>query len=216
MSVIDTVIEKVYRKKGRKMDNLTIGSTIKVNTKIKEGGKERIQAFEGTLISKRGIGINSMFTVRKIGAGAIGVERTFPLHSPMIDSIIVVKKGEARRAKLYYLREAFGRKAKKEARRFNQNASVEELRNLSMKEEVVVKKEEVKADAPADAKKEVKAEAKPKVEAPKKEEKKSEAKPEVKAEAPKKEEKKPEAKPEVKVEAKKEEPKKEEKKDDAK
>ena len=85
------------------------GDTIRVAVKIKEGDKERIQNFEGVCIAIRGTGTGKTFTVRKIGANNIGVERIFPLYSDSIDSITVVRRGKVRRAKLYYLR---GRKGK--------------------------------------------------------------------------------------------------------
>jgi len=88
------------------------GYTVVVNQKIKEGGKERIQPFEGLVIAaKHGRGINGTITVRKI-SGGIAIERTFPLHSPTIEKIKVIKKAKVRRAKLYYLRGKFGKKAK--------------------------------------------------------------------------------------------------------
>jgi large subunit ribosomal protein L19 len=84
------------------------GDTLRVNVRIREGEKERIQAFEGVCIARQGGGASETFTVRKVSAG-IGVERVFPLHSPMLESIKVVRRGRVRRAKLYYLR---GRKGK--------------------------------------------------------------------------------------------------------
>ncbi len=86
------------------------GSTVRVHVKIKEGDKSRIQVFEGLVITRSGGGINEMFTVRKI-SNQIGVERTFPLHSPIIDKIEVVRHGKARRNKLYYLRGPSGKAA---------------------------------------------------------------------------------------------------------
>ena len=88
-----------------------VGDTIKVGYKIIEGTKERIQAYEGIVIAKRGGGISETFTVRRISFG-VGVERTFPVHSPKITDIKVVKKGAVRRAKLYYLRNLTGKAAK--------------------------------------------------------------------------------------------------------
>lgn len=88
-----------------------VGDTVKVGFKIIEGGKERVQNFEGVVIAKKNGGISETFTVRHISYG-IGVEKTFPLHSPKIASIMVVRKGKVRRAKLYYLRNLTGKAAK--------------------------------------------------------------------------------------------------------
>jgi large subunit ribosomal protein L19 len=143
MNNIMDIVKKQYEKKGRELDKIPVGSKIKVNTKIMEGGKERIQAFEGIVIAKHGSGLDATFTVRKIASGGIGVERTFPLHSPVIQSIKVIKQGKTKRAKLYYLREAFGKKARKESMRFDAEASKEQLESLHMEEEV---KEEKKED----------------------------------------------------------------------
>ena len=90
---------------------LEIGSTVKVHAQIKEGSKERIQIFEGTIISKKHGGVSETFTVRKIAYG-VGVERTFPVHSPNIEKVEVVRVGKVRRAKLYYLRDRVGKAAK--------------------------------------------------------------------------------------------------------
>lgn len=87
------------------------GCTVKVHVKIKEGDKSRIQVFEGLVICKQGGGINETFTVRKI-SNSIGVERTFPVHSPIIDKIEVVRKGKVRRNKLFYLRGLSGKAAR--------------------------------------------------------------------------------------------------------
>ena len=84
------------------------GDTLRVNVKVKEGDKERIQAFEGVCIARRGSGVSESFTVRKISNG-VGVERIFPLHSPMIGDIQVVRRGRVRKAKLYYLRQLVGK-----------------------------------------------------------------------------------------------------------
>ena len=84
------------------------GDTLRVNVRVKEGDKERIQAFEGVCIARRGSGVSQTFTVRKISNG-VGVERIFPLHSPMIGDIQVVRRGRVRRAKLYYLRNLTGK-----------------------------------------------------------------------------------------------------------
>ena len=87
------------------------GDTVKVHLRVREGDKERIQVFEGVVIKKRNNGLSSTFTVRKVSFG-IGVERIFPLHSPFIEKIEVVKIGRVRRAKIYYLRQLKGKKAR--------------------------------------------------------------------------------------------------------
>ncbi len=87
------------------------GDTVIVNVKVKEGERSRVQAYEGVCIARSGAGINESFTVRKISYGE-GVERVFPIYSPMIDSIKVVRKGKVRRAKLYYLRDRRGKSAR--------------------------------------------------------------------------------------------------------
>ncbi|MDX1675442.1 MAG: 50S ribosomal protein L19 [Longimicrobiales bacterium] len=87
------------------------GDTVRVNVRVREGEKERLQAFEGICIARKGGGASETFTVRKVSAG-IGVERVFPLHSPMIESIKVVRRGHVRRAKLYYLRARKGKAAR--------------------------------------------------------------------------------------------------------
>ena len=90
---------------------INVGDTIRVHNKIKEGSRERIQMFEGTVIAKHGGGISETFTVRRISYGC-GVEKTFPLHSPNVAGIKVVRVGKVRRAKLYYLRDRVGKASK--------------------------------------------------------------------------------------------------------
>jgi large subunit ribosomal protein L19 len=87
------------------------GDTLKVHVKVVEGNKERVQVFQGVVIARRGSGLHESFTVRKLSNG-VGVERTFPLHSPIIDHIEVHSRGDVRRAKLYYLRDRGGKSAK--------------------------------------------------------------------------------------------------------
>jgi len=87
------------------------GDTVKVHVKVVEGARERIQVFMGTVIRRRGGGLGETFAVRRISYG-VGVERTFPIHSPRIEKIELVRKGKVRRARLYYLRQRFGKKAK--------------------------------------------------------------------------------------------------------
>jgi len=94
------------------------GDTVKVNVKVVEGNRSRVQAFQGVVISRHGGGIGETFAVRKVSFG-VGVERKFPLHAPTIESIEVVTRGDVRRAKLYYLRELRGKKAKIREKRDN-------------------------------------------------------------------------------------------------
>ena len=90
---------------------IEIGDTVNVSVKIREGEKERIQAFEGTVIARRGSGVAETFTVRRLSYG-VGVERVFPIHSPNVAKVTIVRKGKVRRAKLYYLRGRVGKAAK--------------------------------------------------------------------------------------------------------
>ena len=111
------IIEKIEKEQleklssGKEMPDFNPGDTIKVDVKVVEGTRERIQAFEGVCIARGGKGINESFTVRKISYGE-GVERVFPLFSPKISSITLVRKGKVRRAKLYYLRDRRGKSAR--------------------------------------------------------------------------------------------------------
>jgi len=90
------------------LPKIYVGDTVKVGVRIKEGGKERTQPYEGVIIAMRGSGINSVFTVRRVFQG-VGVERAFLLHSPQIESVKVIRRGKVRRAKLYYLRDLVGK-----------------------------------------------------------------------------------------------------------
>lgn len=107
-----SVIEKIEKEQMRAdIPDFSVGDTVRVHVKIREGGKERVQAFEGVVIRKRRGNVRATFTVRKVSYG-VGVERTFPLHSPMIEAIEVVSKGKVRRARLYYLRSLRGKAAR--------------------------------------------------------------------------------------------------------
>lgn len=94
-----------------KIPELNIGDTVRVHVKIKEGERERIQNFEGTIIARRGGGISESFTVRRVSYG-VGVERVFPIHSPNVDQVDIIRRGRVRRSKLYYLRDRVGKAAK--------------------------------------------------------------------------------------------------------
>ena len=102
-------IEKDYLKQD--LPDFNSGDTLKVNVKVSEGNRERIQTFEGVIIAVNNVGINKTITVRKLSFG-VGVDRIFPVHAPMIDSIEVIWKGKVRRSKLYYLRDRVGKSAK--------------------------------------------------------------------------------------------------------
>ena len=111
MADLIKTVEQEFAKQGEKLPGFKPGDTINVHVKIKEGNKERIQQFQGTVIQRRGVGTGESFTVRKVSNG-IGVERVFPLLSPSIDKIELIKVGRVRRAKLYYLKGKQGKAAR--------------------------------------------------------------------------------------------------------
>jgi large subunit ribosomal protein L19 len=112
------ILKQIERESMRlDLPHFAAGDTVKVYVKIKEGEKERTQVFQGVVISKRGGGTNATFTVRKVSYG-IGVERIFPLHSPIIGKIEVIARGRVRRSKIYYLRKLRGKAARIKERRF--------------------------------------------------------------------------------------------------
>ena len=102
-------IEKKYLKPN--LPKFSTGDRVKVWVKLREGGKERLQAFEGIVLERSGGGINESFTVRRV-TGGIGVERTFPIHSPLVDKVDIIKRGKVRRARIYYLRGKIGKAAR--------------------------------------------------------------------------------------------------------
>ena len=136
-----------------KVPVLDIGNTVRVHVKIKEGNRERIQVFEGIIIKKQGGGLNQTFTVRKISYG-VGVEKTFLIHSPMIEKVEVVRVGKARRAKLYYLRDRIGKASKTKEKLGARIENKEIVLKEELKEEPVVENEvanetvDTVADAP--------------------------------------------------------------------
>ncbi|GIL38922.1 50S ribosomal protein L19 [Roseiterribacter gracilis] len=111
MNVLQKLEQDEIASVSKTIPEFSPGDTVKVNVKVVEGTRERVQAFEGVVIGKKNAGINSSFTVRKISYGE-GVERVFPLYSPRIDSVELVRRGDVRRAKLYYLRGLRGKKAR--------------------------------------------------------------------------------------------------------
>lgn len=133
-----------------KVPDIRIGDTVRVHQRIKEGNRQRIQVFEGIVIKKQNGGLNETFTVRRVAYG-VGVEKTFLLHSPLVEKVEVVRVGKARRAKLYYLRDRVGKAAK-----------TKEDIGANLKRNDIVVKEEVPVEAPVAE--EVKAEETPKVE----------------------------------------------------
>ena len=108
MNILDQADAKSLRED---IPEFQAGDTVKVHVRVVEGNKERVQVFEGIVIARRGSGINESFTVRKLSFG-VGVERTFPLHSPIMAKLEAVTRGDVRRAKLYYLRDRVGKAAK--------------------------------------------------------------------------------------------------------
>ena len=121
-----------------KIPDLKVGNTVRVHQRIKEGNRERIQVFEGTIIKKQGGGVNASFTVRKIAYG-VGVEKTFLVHSPMVEKVEVVRVGKARRARLYYLRDRIGKAAK-----------TKEDTGARIENKEITIKEEISEEAPAE------------------------------------------------------------------
>ncbi len=134
-----------------KIPELKVGNTVRVHVRIKEGNKERIQVFEGTIIKVQGGGVNKSFTVRKISYG-VGVEKTFLVHSPLVEKVELVRVGKARRARLFYLRDRVGKAAKTKeqigARIENKEITIKEnLVEEPVAEEVVETAQEVATEA---------------------------------------------------------------------
>ena len=164
-----------------KIPVLKVGNTVRVHQRIKEGNRERIQVFEGIIIKKQGGGLNATFTVRRIASG-VGVEKTFLIHSPLVEKVELVRVGKARRAKLYYLSDRVGKAAKTKEQIGARIEDKEITVKATIEEEPVV---EEKVEAPVEEAKtveteatpveEVKTEEAPKAEEPAKEEVKEDA-----------------------------------------
>ena len=136
------IIKSIEREQMKnKIPDLKVGNTVKVHVRVKEGNRERIQIFEGTIIKVQGGGINKTFTVRRIASG-VGVEKTFLIHSPAVEKVEVTRVGKARRAKLFYLRDRLGKSAKTKEKI---GARIETT-EITVKEEEVVSEEPVKDD----------------------------------------------------------------------
>lgn len=127
-----------------KIPVLDVGNTVRVHVRIKEGNRERIQVFEGIIIKKQGGGVNSTFTVRRISYG-VGVEKTFLVHSPLVEKVEVIRVGKARRAKLYYLRDRIGKASKTKEKLGARIENKEIIIKEEMVEEVAVAPEEAPA-----------------------------------------------------------------------
>ena len=111
MNIIQTIEQEEIKRIGKKFPEFSPGDTVIVNVSVVEGERKRVQAYEGVVVAKKNRGINSSFTVRKVSSGE-GVERTFQTYSPLIDSIELKRKGDVRRAKLYYMRKLSGKGAR--------------------------------------------------------------------------------------------------------
>ena len=137
--IMDIIKSIEHEQLKNKIPELKIGNTVRVHQRIKEGNRERIQVFEGIIIKKQGGGLNATFTVRKIAYG-VGVEKTFLVHSPMVEKVEVVRVGKARRAKLYYLRDRIGKAAKTKE---DTGARIEN-------KEIVIKADDMPEEAPVE------------------------------------------------------------------
>ena len=155
MKNIEDINKETVRKilANKKINDFSSGDTIKVGVKISEGKRERIQYFEGVCIAKKNRDLNSSFTVRKISFGE-GVERTFALYSPNVDSIKVIRSGKVRRAKLYYLRDKKGKSARiaeKIKKKIGIDISAQPVEPIKKKVDLPVKEEEIKTEEKKDA-----------------------------------------------------------------
>ena len=141
---MDVIKSIEHEQMKNKIPELKVGNTVKVHVRVKEGNRERIQVFEGTIIKVQGGGVNQTFTVRRISYG-VGVEKTFLVHSPTVEKVEVVRVGKARRAKLFYLRNKLGKSAKTK----EQIGARIETKEIVLKEEMTENAAEAPEEAPA-------------------------------------------------------------------
>jgi len=140
MNLIDQLEAEEIKRLNKNILDFSPGDTVIVNVKVVEGERSRIQAYEGVVIAKRNRGLNSAFTVRKISSGE-GVERTFQTYSPLIDGIEIKRRGDVRRAKLYYLRDRSGKSARIKEKLPARSAAKKEIKKEEVKKEEASKKE---------------------------------------------------------------------------
>ena len=146
VNTMDIIKSIEHEQLKNKIPDLKVGDTVRVHQRIKEGNRERIQVFEGIIIKKQGGGVNATFTVRRIAYG-VGTEKTFLVHSPLVEKVEVVRVGKARRAKLYYLRNRTGKAAKTKE---NVGAKIES-KYIDVKEDLTEAVEETVVETPAEA-----------------------------------------------------------------
>ena len=148
MNIMQSIAQE-YTKKD--IPAFNVGDTVRVHIKIKEGSRERIQIFEGFVLKKQNGGISETFTVRRIASG-VGVEKTFPIHSPLVEKIEVVRRGDVRRAKLHYMRERTGKSAKIKAKEYSEEqlAAIAEAKAAAEAEAAAKAAEAEKAAAEAE------------------------------------------------------------------
>jgi large subunit ribosomal protein L19 len=147
MNLIEQLETEEIKRLNKDIPDFSSGDTVVVNVKVVEGERSRIQAYEGVVIAKRNRGLNSAFTVRKISNGE-GVERTFQTYSPLISSIEIKRRGDVRRAKLYYLRDRSGKSARIKEKLPARGAAKKEAKKKEVKKKEVKKKEVKKEEAP--------------------------------------------------------------------
>ena len=148
MNVMQSIVQDYLK---TDIPAFNVGDTVRVHIKIKEGSRERIQVFEGVVLKKQNGGISETFTVRRIASG-VGVEKTFPIHSPLVEKIEVVRRGDVRRAKLHYMRERTGKSAKIKAKEYSEEqlAAIAEAKAAADAEAAAKAAEAEKAAAEAE------------------------------------------------------------------